>query len=229
MKQFFKIEAIKLRQQGFSYSEILEKVEVSRSTLSLWLRSVGLAKAQKQRLTKKRYEAALRGSQKKKRQRIEKTLTIKEQAATEVGLVNERDLWLAGIMLYWAEGAKAKDYNVSVGVKFGNSDSMMVEIFLRWLKKSLKVSDDNIIFEIYIHESYKERKNDFIKYWSSKLKYSVSKFSRVYFKKNSIKIVRKNVGNSYHGQLVVRVRKSTDLNRKVSGWIEGFYKQCGIV
>jgi transposase len=53
--------AIELRRQGYSYSEILKRVPVAKSTLSLWLRSLGLAKQQKQRLTEKRLAALKRG------------------------------------------------------------------------------------------------------------------------------------------------------------------------
>ncbi len=40
-------KAIQLRKKGLSYSKILKQVPVAKSTLSLWLRSVGLTKRQK--------------------------------------------------------------------------------------------------------------------------------------------------------------------------------------
>lgn len=52
-KTLEKLKAIKLRREGLSYREILRYVPVAKSTLSLWLRDVGLAKRQTQRLTKK--------------------------------------------------------------------------------------------------------------------------------------------------------------------------------
>ena len=54
-----KQKAIKFRRKGLSYSEILKKIPVAKSTLSLWLRTVRLAKRQKQRLTEKRLAAIL--------------------------------------------------------------------------------------------------------------------------------------------------------------------------
>src|SRR5207247_3622548 len=42
--------AIELRRHGLSYREIRAQVPVAKSTLSLWLRQVGLANAQRQRL-----------------------------------------------------------------------------------------------------------------------------------------------------------------------------------
>ena len=47
-----KKKAIELRKQGLSYSEIRKIVTVAKSTLSLWLRSVGLAKRHIRRIKK---------------------------------------------------------------------------------------------------------------------------------------------------------------------------------
>jgi len=111
-----------------------------------------------------------------------------------------------------------------VAVKFSNSDPIMLNFFIMWLKKYLKVLDNEIVFEIFIHENYKEKKNDFINYWSKTLGYPVAKFSKIYYKKHNLKTKRKNIENKYHGQLVITVKRSTDLNRKIIGWIEGFNK-----
>ena len=229
MKQYFKNRAIELRQAGLSYSEILKEVKVARSTLSLWLRSVGLAKEQKQRLTLKKLQAAKRGGESKKQSRIERTKDIIKQAGVEIEKVNDKELWLSGIMLYWAEGAKQKETNVSVGIKFSNSDAAMSSFFVWWLKKYLKISDERIVFEIIIHENYKERKDYFIDYWSKILDYPISKLNRIYYKKHNLRNKRKNIGDGYHGQLVIKVKRSTDLNRKITGWIEGFSQQCRVV
>jgi len=161
-----KAKAIKLRKQGFSYSEILKQIPAAKSTLSLWLRSVGLAKKQKQRLTEKRLAAALRGAKAKKDYRLAVTKEIKDKARSEIGKLSERELWLIGTALYWAEGAKQKEHNVSQKVKFSNSDPEAIQIFLKWLLDICKISKENIHFRICLHENNKERLNDVRKYWS---------------------------------------------------------------
>ena len=223
-KENFKNKAIKLRKEGKSYSEILKEVPVAKSTLSLWLRSVNLSKRQKQTLTLKKLQAAWRGGEVKKINRIKKSKKIIEQAKMEIGKITDRDAWLAGVMLYWAEGSKQKETNVSVAVKFSNSDPKMLSFFIMWLKKYLKVLDDEIVFEMFIHENHKEKKGDFINYWSKMLNYPVSKFDRIYYKKHNLKTKRKNTEDKYHGQLAIIVKRSTNLNRKIIGWIEGFNK-----
>ena len=46
MKVRSKEKAIKLRRRGYSYREIMREIPVAKSTLSEWLRSVGLSKHQ---------------------------------------------------------------------------------------------------------------------------------------------------------------------------------------
>src|SRR3989338_10887183 len=110
-KEKEKLLALTLRKQGLSYREILEKVPVAKSSLSLWLQSVGLSRKQKQRLTEKKLASARRGALKKKQDRIFRTKIIKEKAEKEVCKLSERERWLIGVALYWAEGSKEKEWN----------------------------------------------------------------------------------------------------------------------
>ena len=221
--------AISLRKEGLSYSDILKKVFVAKSTLSLWLRSVGLSKKQKQTLTERKLIAIRKGGVKKREQRLRKIETIDKSTFCDIGQLGNRELWLAGIMLYWAEGEKQKETNVSVGIKFSNSDPEMLSFFIFWLKEYLKIIDDDIVLELYIHDNFKEIKDIFVEYWSNELGYPRNKFNKVYYKKNKVMTMRKNVNQNYHGQINVRVRRSTDLNRRIAGWIKGFNKQCPVV
>lgn len=71
---------IKLRKQGFTYSEILKKIPVAKSSISLWLHSVGMAEYQNQRITKKRINAIKKGWEACRRKRIEKEKNIEKSA-----------------------------------------------------------------------------------------------------------------------------------------------------
>ncbi|MDD4531189.1 MAG: hypothetical protein PHH21_00585 [Candidatus Pacebacteria bacterium] len=218
-----KEKAIKLRKDGFSYSEILKEIPVAKSTLSLWLKSVGLAKDQKQKITKKRIAGALRGAKARKDQRIKITREIKNLAKKDVESVDKKNLWLIGISLYWAEGAKEKENGTRSGIKFSNSDPKMILLFLKWLKEIISIKESEIVYELYIHENSDIKKAQ--KYWSNILSIKEEEI-RTYFKKNKIKTVRKNIGDSYNGLICLRVKKSTNLNRKVSGWVEGICEKA---
>lgn len=214
-----KEKAIGLRKQGKSYKEILDEIGVAKSTLSLWLRSVNLSKEQKRRLTQKSIDAAKRGAKRKKEKRVEITREIKEKAAKEIKSISKKELWLMGIMLYWAEGSKEK--SKSSQVEFMNSDPAMIRLFIKWLLEIVKVREEDLIFEIYIHENHKDRLKIVRKYWSESLVLPVAYFQTIRFKKHKVKTIRKNIGDKYFGIIKLKVRKSTNLNRRIAGWAEG--------
>ena len=216
-----KERAILLRKQGKTYSEILAEISVAKSTLSLWLREVGLSKKQKQRITAKKRASALRGALSRKVDRINRVKIIHETAKIEVGKISERELWLIGIALYWAEGTKSKDYSPSTGVVFTNSDYQMIQVFVRWLQHCCCINFDQLSYEIYIHESCRHRIQEVIRFWSGKLGVSEDCLQTIRYKKNKIKTLRKNTGDLYNGCLRVKVSRSSTLNRRIMGWISG--------
>lgn len=223
--------AIELRRKGFSYSEIRKRVKVSKASLSLWLRSVGLTKRQKQRLTDKKWASIRRGWEKWRNTRIKKTMHINTEALEQAKKtrINKEKLWLMGLMLYWAEGAKTKEYDPGRGVSFSNSDPRMIKLFLFWLKKSFDIPNQRIKFDIYIHENKKHELDSVKRFWSGVTGFSVQKFDKIYFKKHKLSSLRKNQGKRYNGLLRVQVRSSSDLNLTITGWIEGVYQKWGVV
>lgn len=231
MRTKYRNQAIRFRKSGMSYSEILLRVPVAKSTLSLWLRSVDLSRMQKQRLTEKKLASIRRGSEIWSQMRIKRTKIIMDQAISDVEKIkiNSVQLWLIGVALYWAEGAKEKLYKPGQGVSFSNSDPKMVKVFLKWLKESLRISKKNIKLDIYIHDTHKGRYKEVRKYWSEVTGFSIPESGKIYYKKHKLSTKRKNIGTSYYGLLRIRVSRSTDLNRKITGWIEGIYLNCGVV
>lgn len=227
-KTKLKIEAIKLRKKGFSYSEILETVHVSQSSLSLWLHAIKLNKKQILRINKKGDLARKTGSVALKKYRILKTRKIIKYAISEVGNIDKKDLMFIGTALYWAEGNKQKEHNPSANVIFSNSDPRMIRIYLKWLRECLKISEDQLVIEIYIHRTYKRSIENLKHHWAAITNIPFSRFEKVYFKRNKVHSFRKNRGAEYGGVLRIRIRKSTDLNRKIAGWIEGICLRCGV-
>ncbi len=213
--------AITLRREGFSYREILQKVPVAKSSLSLWLHNVGLSENQKQRLTEKKLASMKRGAEAKRKKRIEETEKIYQTTDKEIQIISRRELWLMGIMLYWGEGQKQKEWNVAAGVKFTNSDPRMVRFFYAWLINICKIPTENIKFEIYIHEKSANDLENVRGYWAEILQLPLILFWTVYLKKGTLATKRHNIGRNYYGLLAIRVKKSTNLNRKIEGWIKG--------
>lgn len=217
-------EAIQLRKQGFSYREILEKIPVAKSTLSLWLRGVGLSKRQKQRLTEKKLAGMKRGWIKVHQLRMERWKQIKKEAASKIKNLTTKEFWLIGIALYWAEGTKEKEYRGSTDLKFSNSDFLMILLFRKWVTQFFKIPAEKLRYELYIHE--KANWGNATEYWATKLSISANQI-QVYFKHHNTKPKRKNTGKEYHGQLRIHVKGSVEIVRKIDGWIEGICKIAG--
>lgn len=223
IKKEEKSKAIILRKQGFSYNEILRKVFVAKSTLSVWLKDVGIAKPQKQRLTLKRQLAQQKAHETCKNNRIAKEAEIIDRAKTEIQKVSARELWLIGTILYWAEGSKQKSHNVSQRVSFGNSDPSMILLFIHWAKEICKCKTDEFVYSLYIHRTTDK---DMAKlFWEDIIK---GKLSWIYLKKHNIKSKRRNTEDNYHGLLRVDIRRSTNLNRKIKGWARGIFENFNI-
>ncbi len=216
-------KAIELRRRGFSYSEILNDISASKSTLSLWLREIKLTREQTQRLIQKRLSAASKGAKKKREQRLLITNKIIDIAVKELGRLDRKIFWLVGVALYWAEGNKQKEHNISQGVKFSNSDPVMVKFFYKWLIEICQINFKDISFELYIHRGCDEKSVKI--FWSKILELDADIFFKIRYKPNKFVSYRKNKGENYNGLIRINVFKSTNFNRKISGWIKGLCQQ----
>jgi hypothetical protein len=84
-----------------------------------------------------------------------------------------------GAMLYWAEGSK----NPAGGmVDFANSDPMMVQLFLRYLR-TLYVPDEKR-FRIYLYCYSDQNVKKLITFWSSVTAISETQFTKPYVRKD---------------------------------------------
>lgn len=211
--------AIALRREGKTYKEIQAVVPVAKSTLSLWLRSVGLAKKQQQRISEKRLQAARKGAEVRRSQRLREKEALRESGVIEVGPLTERDRWLVGIALHWAEGSKQSSRSPSTGVVFANMDATMIRTYLTWLKQ-LGVKDIDLVFELYVHKVRALEAKEFAAWWSRKLKVPERKIL-TYLKQGSPTTNRTNTDDLYRGLMRIKVKRSTSLNRKIQGWFEG--------
>jgi len=220
---------VKLRKDGHSYSEILQKVHVSKSSLSLWLKGIRVSHEDQVRFKTKGDVARRLGSEALRRIREAKTKVILNESREEISRIDNEALMLIGSTLYWAEGSKQNINRPSKGVVFNNSDPRMIKVYLKWLDKCLKIPFERISFEIYIHKSHKKSIEELVLYWSEITGFPRSKFGKVYFKKNKIHSIRKNRGSDYSGVLRISIKKSTDLNRKIVGWVEGICLQTGAI
>jgi len=214
-----RIEARRLRRRGYSINEIARRVGFSKRTISRWCRDIELNKRQKQILwsrSKARFNEGFRKYCEEKRLKTkEKIERLKQEGIDEVGKLTERELFIAGVSLYWAEGFK-KDMRMG----FANSDSEMIRVFIKWLRESLKIEARDISLSVGLNISYKNKTREIESYWSKQTGISKSQFKKPFYQKTKWKKIFEKQ-DDYHGVLRVRVAKSLDLLRKIYGNIEG--------
>ncbi|MFF3653805.1 hypothetical protein [Streptomyces olivochromogenes] len=209
-------KARELRLQGWTYDQIQVELGCSKGSISLWVRDLPKPERrdpseQAKLASRKRWEHELAV-------RDEERQKTKAAAAAEIGTLSDRELFLVGVGMYWAEGSKDKPYDRRENVTFVNSDPGMIETFLRWLDL-LGVERDHVRYCVMIHESADVAGAE--QYWADLVGADRSAFNKTTIKKHNPKTVRKNVGASYRGCLTIKVRQSADLYRRIEGWWYG--------
>ena len=103
----------------------------------------------------------------------------------------------------------------------------MIKLFLIWLR-DVGVSKERIHLDIYLHDNNKYRAKEVVKYWVEHTGFSDNSF-RVYLKKNIIKTKRKNISSdSYFGLARIYVKESSNLVRKINGWVQGIIERLNV-
>jgi len=201
-------EAINLRRRGISYDVILKTVNVSKSTLSLWLRDVILTSNARKRALRGRELSRYAAAMQKKRIRESNTNEIVQKGREESKILVENPLFLTGLCLYWAEGDKHKQERV----KFTNSDEKMIVLMMRWFREICGVSERKFRIAVHIHNLHKPRNVE--RYWSRITRVSEKQFQKTYIKQSSLRY-RRNV--LYNGTCAIVVNNKA-LFRRIRGW-----------
>ncbi|MFJ3790322.1 hypothetical protein [Kitasatospora sp. NPDC090091] len=206
--------ARRLRAQGRTYDEIQAELGVSKSSISLWVRDLPAPTSRRER-TRKAAEARW-GPLRKKRE--EERQAVKAKSKAEIGPMSDRDVFLVGVALYWAEGAKDKQYARRERVRFINSDPQVIRLYLAWLRL-LGVPPERWRLRVAIHETADVAAAEC--YWAEIAGVPVELFQRATLKRHNPKTARKNTGSDYRGCLSVNVLDSADLYRRIEGWWSG--------
>lgn len=218
-KDDLRATAVAMRQEGRSYSEIQEVVGVSKSTLSTWLRDVLVDEGARSRLEDRTRAGRENASAALRARRVAKETRIVGEASSQIpSALTESELFLVGLSLYWAEGAKAKPWNPSVQVCLINSDADVIRVFLAWLDL-LGVRRDELIFRVAIHTSGDVDAAE--RFWAEVVGIARTQLARTSLKRHEPRLRRRLPTDSYVGCLSVRVRRSADLNRQIGGWWQG--------
>jgi hypothetical protein len=148
-----------------SVKEIARVVGAAPSTVSLWVRDVPLSPEQLESLRQRNpaYNRQLRGAN-GNAVRWRAVRFAYQQEGREMA----RDggwLFVAGVMLYWAEGDKSHRN----AARISNSDPEVLKLFVRFLRDCLGVSDDKMRVTCHLFADHLERQREIEQFWLDEL------------------------------------------------------------
>lgn len=222
-----KADALHMRIAGHSYNEINAKLGVPKSTLSVWLRDVILSEKAQTRLHARVHQGVLNGFVKRNKLQTheaqKRAKLIRETAQNDISIIAKEDLKLIGVALYWAEGYKRlvmKDGKERTGhaISFVNSDPEMVKIFMRFLRQTLEVRDDEFRIAMRLYPNINEKVA--MKYWMNVINLNKQNFTKTTYLISSASKQKRPFNRLPHGTLQVAVYDTKKFHR-IMGWIEG--------
>lgn len=157
-----KEKARQLRQDGWSVGRIAKELDVSKGSVSLWVRDIELTDAQKEQLISNQEitrRNLLAGEASKAKCSVQRKLCRIDGAAkaTESDIIH-----FGGCMLYWAEGGKSKNM-----LSFSNSDAYMIAFFMKFLRCCFPDFIPNIKLRINCYLNNGLSLTDIEDYWLS--------------------------------------------------------------
>lgn len=216
-----KEKAIKLREKGYSYSMISEKLEVGKSTLSCWFKNMPFTP--NKYVIERIKRGPFKSGQIKHNQRVKDIERIKKLAREELGAITKRDLWVLGLGLYIGEGSKAYETTQII-----NSNPNIIKLAIKWLKDICGVNNENITVTMHLYPDNNEK--ECANYWEKITNIPLKQFRKTQIDRRVNKSNNKKRKLPYGTVLVSVVSNGNpdfgvNLHRKIMGWIENCFIQ----
>lgn len=214
-------QAVRLRRHGSTVPSIAAELGVSTSTAYRWTRDLPIetpAQAAARRSLHSKRVAEARWEPLRQARDAERA-SVTDASAGWVGDLSDREVRLLGAAAYWCEGQKAKPWEPNrCRVGFVNSDPALVLLFLRFLEL---MGEDRrrLEFRLSIHESADV--DGAGRWWAAVIGVPAAIFARPTLKTHNPSTVRRNVGESYRGCLVIGVPRSRELYWRIEGTMRG--------
>lgn len=202
-----RLKAAMLREQGHSLSEISTLLSISKSTASIWLRSIQLSGKAAASIQKKRADGRARASDIHRARTDRRILDARAYAenvlkGVELNLDTSR---LLCSLLYWCEGAKIRRSNT---FSFTNSDPLLIGTFMRLFRNGFDIDERKLRLNLHVHEYHDVEEQ--LRFWSRIATIPLSQCHRPYLKPHTAKRTREG----YQGCVSVRYH-DTDLARRL--------------
>jgi hypothetical protein len=192
-----KIEKVKhLYESGMGAKDISEKIGVSMDAVYYFFRKHKIPRRNRKEINNLLFKNK------------EATFKIKNTL-----IEAEKELKVSGIMLYWGEGSKWDGEKI---VDFANSNSEMILIFLKFLRKICGIRESKL--RIYLYCYGDQDINKLMSYWSKITKISKSQFTKPYIRQDFSK---NKSGKMKYGLIHIRYNDKK-LLYKIKEWIEEY-------
>jgi hypothetical protein len=197
-----------LRRLGLTYSEIREIISVPKGTLSNWCHGIRLKPAQIQAIKDRTptQKGVPRDSQWRRRHEIDE---IKRAATAFANGHSDDAIFVAGVVLYWAEGSKTRN-----DLMLANTDPRTLRLFIAWVRRYLD-PETEFVLSLHLHEGNNE--SAAMAYWREATGLGRARFTKTFLKPKGTGH-RKN--NLEHGVCRVRVTKAGDHWNRIMAWID---------
>jgi predicted transcriptional regulator len=214
-------KAILMRKNGKTLLEIATKLEVSKASVSLWVKNITLPKKALQQIDARKNKARTLASQARRNQTLRKLHTAKLDAKTLVDkkLINPEMALLLCAVMYWCEGAKSKNDSEFT---FTNAEPLLVKGFLNLLRIALPLDEKKFRIKMHLHQYHDERTQK--KFWSKVTRIPESQFQNTYLKSNSAKNIKLN----YPGCIHIRYHDVT-ISRQISAIARNFLSGINVL
>lgn len=207
-----------LRRIALSYGEIMDLIPVKKSTLATWCREVQLTDEQYQAIKERTSGSRVGIPVNTNWRRREEIECIRAEARDRVPDLICDPLWVAGTILYWAEGAKTRNH-----LRMANADPRALRLFVRWIRTYL---DPNAEFSLQLHLHEGNDEDAAKSYWRSETGLTAANFYRTFIKPKGTGH-RKN--HLAQGVCTIKVRRCANAWHTTMAWIDGVASQLGLV
>ena len=188
-----KEEALQLRQQGKSYKEIRKELGVPLATLSDWLRDEDWSQEIRGVLTLNNSLAITKNKTSAQKANIKRRTQERSQYRERALLAypdkKDSPLFIAGLMLYWAQGDTSPKES---RVHFSSGDPEVINVFYQFLLKQAKIDPERIKLRLILYPDLIDsvQKN----LWSKLLGIEPERFAKSINLKNSPGKSRRSFG-----------------------------------
>lgn len=197
-----------LRQAGWTYGEIMDLLPVGKGTLAGWCKDIRLSEEQIEAIKARvpSQKGVPRDTQRRRRAEIE---AIRNAAAVEAAERVHDPFWIAGVVMYWAEGTKAKPR-----LELTNSDPRALRLFISWTRR-FHLPEAEFVLELHLHEGNDDTEARL--FWAAALGLVDPTFYATFVKPAGTGH-RKN--HLVHGVCRVSMAKSSDAFHRTMAWID---------